>query len=325
MPRCVRTTVLAASLTVIAPAAYADLGGVPFWLSGQFPSLSASPVTPGFSLGVNPYFYSGSSSASRKLQIGTQLVTGLDASIDLLVFQPSYTFSDTILGGQPRVSLAGGPGYSQSSFAARLSNPSAALSLSESLTGFTDLYPMVNLAWNEGASNWMIYGTGDIPVGSYDIKNIANLGIGHGAADFGGGYTYWDHAAGLEFTAVGGVTINAENNAIHYTNGVDAHLDWAASAFLSKNWQLGVVGYVYDQISADSGPGNLIGPIKSKIASVGAEVGYLFAVANRPAYFNLRGYYEFWAENRVKGGALFATLVIPIGESPGRMPPPAPH
>jgi hypothetical protein len=33
-----------------------------------------------------------------------------------------------------------------------------------------------------------------------------------------------------------------------------------------------------------------------------------------PAYANLRGYYEFWAENRLQGYAVFATLAIPLGK-----------
>jgi hypothetical protein len=34
----------------------------------------------------------------------------------------------------------------------------------------------------------MVYGAGDIPVGDYDPNRLANLAIGHGAVDFGGGY-----------------------------------------------------------------------------------------------------------------------------------------
>ena len=44
---------------------------------------------------------------------------------------------------------------------------------------------MASLRWNHGVHNFMIYGTGDIPVGTYDPSNLANLGIGHGAADGG--------------------------------------------------------------------------------------------------------------------------------------------
>jgi hypothetical protein len=35
--------------------------------------------------------------------------------------------------------------------------------------------------WNSGANNWMVYGTGDIPVGDYSSTNLANIGIGHDA------------------------------------------------------------------------------------------------------------------------------------------------
>src|SRR5262249_7309868 len=46
--------------------------------------------------------------------------------------------------------------------------------------GFTDLYPEVALRWNSGVNNWMIYGMGDIPVGTYDHTRLANFSIGHG-------------------------------------------------------------------------------------------------------------------------------------------------
>jgi hypothetical protein len=42
--------------------------------------------------------------------------------------------------------------------------------------------------------------TGDIPVGAYDPKRLANLGIGHGAIDGGAGYTYFNPQTGHEFS-----------------------------------------------------------------------------------------------------------------------------
>jgi hypothetical protein len=55
------------------------------------------------------------------------------------------------------------------------------------VTGFGDLVPQVSLRWNSGVHNWMTSATGDIPVGAYDSTRLANLRIGHGAIDFGGG------------------------------------------------------------------------------------------------------------------------------------------
>ena len=78
----------------------------------------------------------------------------------------------------------------------------------------------------------MVYITGDIPVGAYDSKRLANLGIGHGAIDGGAGYTYFNPATGQEFSAVLGFTYNCENPSTQYQNGVDMHPDMGASKFL---------------------------------------------------------------------------------------------
>ncbi|MGB0133367.1 SphA family protein, partial [Dokdonella sp.] len=147
---------------------------------------------------------------------------------------------------------------------------------------------------------------------AYNSQRLANLGIGHGAVDVGGGYTYFDEKTGREFSAVLGLTYNMENDDTHYKNGVDSHLDWAASQFLSANWQVGVAGYVYYQLTGDSGSGAQLGSFKSRVAGIGPEVGYVFAMGGKEAYANLRGYYEFWARNRVEGYAVFATLAIPL-------------
>jgi hypothetical protein len=37
-------------------------------------------------------------------------------------------------------------------------------------------------------------------------------------------------------------------------------------------------------------------------------------MGGKQAYANVRGYYEFWARNRVEGHAVFATLALPLGK-----------
>src|SRR3954454_14672171 len=65
--------------------------------------------------------------------------------------------------------------------------------------------------------------TGDIPVGAYDPSRIANLGIGHGAIDTGGGYTYLNPASGVTISGVAGVTYNFKNPDTQVQSGVDFH------------------------------------------------------------------------------------------------------
>jgi len=76
------------------------------------------------------------------------------------------------------------------------------------------------------------------------------------------------------------------------------------------------VGYVYYQLSGDSGSGNRVGAFKSHIASAGPQLGYAFTAFGHDAYVNLRGYWEFWAENRLEGKAAYLTLSIPLGSNP---------
>jgi hypothetical protein len=158
----------------------------------------------------------------------------------------------------------------------------------------------------------MAYVTGDIPVGAYDSDRLANLGIGHGAIDAGAGYTYLNEKNGHEFTAVAGLTYNFENPDTNYQNGIDSHVDWAASQFLSANWEVGVAGYLYYRLTGDSGSGDLEGSFQSGVAAIGPEVG-AFNVRSHKWYANLRGYYEFWSQNRVQGYDLFLTLNMPFG------------
>src|SRR5262249_25970783 len=113
--------------------------------------------------------------------------------------------------------------------------------ISDTVTGFGDLLPIATLRWNHGVHNYMTYVTGDIPVGAYDPSRLANVGIGHGAVDAGAGYTYFDPRTGHEFSAVLGFTANLINQSTQYQNGVDMHLDWGASQFLTKQFQAGLV------------------------------------------------------------------------------------
>ena len=53
-------------------------------------------------------------------------------------------------------------------------------------------------------NNFMAYLSGDIPVGSYNPDRLANLGIGHGAIDVGGAYTYLNAKTGTDSRRLSG-------------------------------------------------------------------------------------------------------------------------
>jgi hypothetical protein len=184
-------------------------------------------------------------------------------------------------------------------------------SRSDSVTGFADVVPQFAVRWNAGVHNFMTYITGNLTVGAYDATRLANLGIGHNAIDAGGGYTYFNPQTGHEFSAVLGFTYNFTNDHTQYQNGVDMHIDWGASQFLTKQWQIGLVGYLYNQISCDSGSGDRVGCFESRVAGIGPQIGYVFPISEQyQGYLNLKGYKEFAAANRPDGWNLWLTFAI---------------
>ena len=327
---------IAASAAAVGIAA-ADEGGVSFWTPGFFGSLAAAPQQPGFSL--TEMYYHTSPSATGDLAIARQVARGnltanavgslsasLDASADMVFSIPAYVFPQTVLGGQAAVLLVVPAGVSRASVSATLNGMAGPIpftlsgSRSDTTTGFSDLIPQANLRWNAGVHNFMTYITGDIPVGVYDSTQLANLGIGHGAIDGGGGYTYFNPQTGLELSGALGFTYNFENTATHYQNGVDMHFDWAGSVFLTKQLHVGLVGYAYQQLTGDSGSGDLFGDFKSRVLGVGPQIGYIFPLGDRQGYLNLKAYREFDAQHRADGWNAWLTFSI----SPGAPAPSRP-
>jgi hypothetical protein len=311
----------------MSEAAYADESGVSYWLPGRFSSLAAVPQVPGWSMAAVYYHTSvdasGAVAAARQIQIGripgtvnVSLNANLNAQADLVLLNPTYTFATPVLGGQLAIGVTGLFGRASTSIDGTLTALVGPLvttrtgSISDSLTSVGDLYPQATLKWNAGVHNFMTYLTGDMPVGAYDPTRLSNLGIGHGAIDGGGGYTYFNPAAGHEFSAVAGFTYNFKNHDTNYQNGIDFHVDWGASQFLSKQVFIGLVGYAYQQVTDDFGQHPILGGFRSRVLGVGPQIGYLFPVGDMQGYLNLKGYGEFDAANRPSGWNAWLTFSI---------------
>jgi hypothetical protein len=305
----------AISMTLACAGAMADEGGVSFWLPGQFGSLAAVPTEPGWSMGTVYFHMSGDEGANKAYPRGGRITAGVDATADLLFLAPTYAFREPVLGGQAALSVIGAFGRMKVDINATLSGPGGGVlsgAQSDSLTSVADLYPLGTLKWNRGVHNFMAYTMWGIPVGSYEVGRLANIGTNHWSADAGGGYTYLDPKKGHEFSAVMGMTYNFENKDTNYKNGIDGHLDWAASQFLNPQLHAGLVGYFYHQLTGDSGAGATLGDFKSRVSAVGPQVGYFFPVNGQKWYVNLKGFYEFDAKNRPEGWNVWLTLAIPL-------------
>jgi hypothetical protein len=305
----------------------ADEGGVSFWIPGQFGSLAAAPQVPGWMFATVYYHTTlnagGQVAAARQATIGrfnptvnVDLNASLKVRADLIFQGANYTFATPVLGGQLTLGMVGAGGHNDASINGTLTASVGPLSvtrsgsISDERFGFADLYPMATLRWNAGVHNYMIYGTGDIPVGTYNSNNLANFGIGHGAIDGGIGYTYLNPETGHEFSFVTGVTYNFVNQSTDYQNGIDWHLDWGASQFLSKQLFVGAVGYFYQQLTPDKGQLAILGAFESRVIGVGPQIGYLFPVGDLQGFAGAKAYFEFASENRPEGWNLWVTLAF---------------
>ena len=318
--------------------AKADEGGVSFWIPGFFGSLAATPSTPGFSFAT--IYYHTSVTAGADVAFARQVHRGninvpfsgnvdinLKARADLAMGVVSYVLADKIFGAQAAFNLLVPYGRSRAEVDGTLTGVVGPIgftvsgSRSDSVTGFADLAPMFTLKWNEGVHNYLAYISGNIQAGRYDPSRLANLGLGHQAFDAGGGYTYFNPQTGYEFSSVVGFTYNLENNETNYQSGIDMHWDWGASRFLTKEWQIGLVGYAYQQLTCDSGSGDRVGCFKSRVLGIGPQIGHVFKVSEGyQGYVNLKGYKEFAAEHRPEGWNVWLTLAI----SPAAPEPAAP-
>jgi hypothetical protein len=226
----------------------------------------------------------------------------------------TYTFASPVLGGQAAFSMFGTGGRMETSIDATLTGPLGNMisgQRTDTVTGFGDPLWQGTLKWNHGVDNYMVYATGNFPIGAYEPRRLANLGLGHWSVDGGAGYTYLNPQTGYEFSIVGGLTYNFVNPSIDYKNGIDFHIDWGASKFLSKRHFIGVVGYAYQQLTGDSGSGARLGPFKSRVFGVGPQVGFILpAWEGYQGYVNVKGYREFGHDNRPEGWNVWLTLAF---------------
>src|SRR5262249_19000245 len=180
----VRAVIAVLACTTVAAApklAFADEGGVSFWLPGFFGSLAAAPQQPGWSLTSIYYHTSVSAGAdvarAREFETGRiplNLTANVNASLqaraDLGLLMPTYTFATPVFGGQLTLGAIGIYGRESTSLTGTvtgaLATPLGTLpfsrfdAISDSVDGFGDVLPIATLRWNAGVHNYMTYITG---------------------------------------------------------------------------------------------------------------------------------------------------------------------
>ena len=309
--------------------AHADAAGVGFWLPGIFGSLAAVPTVPGWAYAsIYLHLQANADAAQNFVTSGGahgSLVAGLNAHGDALALGITYTSPMSVLGGQAAFSILTAPGNVGVGINATLAGPlgnTISGVKTDNRTTLSDVYYQGTLKWNQGVNNEMVYITGNIPGGTCDPGRLANLNLGFVAYDAGAGHTYFDQKTGHEFSVVGGFTYSLMNPFLQYRNGIDFHLDWTASQFVSKNLQIGLAGYLYQQVTGDSGPGAKLGPFMGRAVGIGPQIGFIIPMSREyQGYLNIRGYKDVEVENRAKTWSTWVTFAISPAPEPASAKP----
>lgn len=315
MRRLLLSSLIVATMYDVLPAS-ADESGASFWLLGSYASQAAVPSEPGPSIDMTYYSARASADRSAPFSRGGRIELGLDTSSNYFMVTPSYAFETPVLGGQLGIGVTVLAGNYRSTVSATLvaaSGASLSGSQGDSMTALGDVFPTVTLKWNSGVHNFMTYVTANVPLGAYDMNRQASVGLGRWALDGGVGYTWFDEGKSNELSVVAGLTYNFMNPYTNYQSGIDLHVELSASHYFTERLLAGVVGYFYNQITPDSGPGATLGPFLSRVAGVGPQLGYDFSLGGRSASLSARAYYEFAAENRPQGWNAWLTLVVAFG------------
>jgi hypothetical protein len=164
------------------------------------------------------------------------------------------------------------------------------------------------LGWHAGEHHWNAIVTAFTPTARFDPNRIGNTGLNRPALDLRGAYTYFGLQSGFEASAALGVAINGMNNATNYRSGAELHFEWSASQFFQAGFYVGAVGYIFQQLTPDSGSGATNGAFFGRVFSIGPSAGYTYKVDGRELNVSARWYHEFGNLNRPRGDAIFTSF-----------------
>jgi hypothetical protein len=257
-------------------------------------AIAQSPA-PGLQMGNTLWYQNGSVDAAV-LQGAVNFDLDVDVALNLLA--ASYTFDRAILGGTFTVGALIPFGYAKLSATVvgpggdQRDEDQSAVDLSDAA------FVPAQLNWSLGNFSFKLAEVIIAPTGGYDDDDVVNLGRNYWSFDTVGAMTWLDPALGTEISVAPGIMYNTENTATDYQTGVEFHVDLTANQFVTETLALGLRGYWYRQLTADSGDGAVLGSFRSE--SFGLGPGFLWTPKFANGRLSVLGkwMHDFEAENR---------------------------
>jgi hypothetical protein len=289
---------LLSNLLLIRGAIGAE-GGSTFYLLGQR-AFGAGVLPPeGVFFSAPNYYYSGDTSNSTELEFGGSLTVGADLDLFLTMPTALWVTPVDILGGDLALSGTFVLGNADVDANATLAIPDigvAAASRKDQRWAVGDPVFGAVVGWHAENLDYLVATTVNVPIGDYDKGHLANVALHRWAADVTGAVTWLDPAISIGVSGAAGVTFNGENDRTDYQTGTEFHLEAAVGYYFTPAFSLGVSGYHYQQLTADSGKGATLGSFKGRVSALEPTAAATVMVGPVPVVASLSYYWEVQCE-----------------------------
>jgi hypothetical protein len=301
-----------------SPARAAEFG-TGIYMLGYQSSLAGYMPDPGFYLRNDFYAYQGNAKimpfARRvELDLRSRLITDLITTswvTPLKIFGANYAIG-LIWSSVTNSFLKGNLSFdTRSPRLNQFLNQRLGGSEEGSYTGVSDLViTPVSLGWHLGQFHIMTFGNVYAPVGSYNPNRRLNTGLNRVAIEPNVAVTWLQPKYGQEVSISMGYTINFQNPATQYHTGNEFHLEYFLGQHLPKGFALGLAGYIYNQMTADTGSGAQLGAFHGQTVALGPCLTYNGKIGSHAIGLNARYYNELKVHNRFDGQAFFFTASL---------------
>lgn len=297
---------LAASIAIftVSPVHATEGAGGLYLLGSQALGAGLAPA-PGWYVSSAIAQYSG---AVGSTSVGGVTLVSLKKRVDSMAVNLLYAPSTPVFGGQAAVSVT---------------VPYAYLRLSGEITGarqasgsvsnsdLADIAINGRLGWKiDNGFSHAVSLTVWAPTGDYTKGFNASLGHNRWAFDALWAMTYVSPHSHLELSAAVGYGINGPNDITHYRSGNEAHVELAVGKRLSPHWVVGLAGYAYHQVTADSGRGANLGSLEGRVLGAGPAVNYNTRLGSHGLAVGVRYYKEFDAHDHFHGDLAIASATF---------------
>lgn len=299
---------------LLAPALRAEEGAGGHYMPGATASfIDALPGRPSFVVANLFTYYDGSASASRPFRFGGHTVADVQAT----------AYADSIVGlYETPVRLLGG------NYAAAIVVPFVSLTVQGTVTppvgptfakrdtasGLGDimLMPFI-LGWT---NSWDLKYDVRLglyaPSGDYEVGQLANAGRNYWTFEPSVSASWLSTKIGTEVTVFAGMDFNTKNTATDYQSGASFHLEATIAQHLPLGKAgiigLGANGFLYQQVTGDTGSGAKLGGFEGRTAGVGPVLSFVTKIGRTDLAAEVKWLPELNVERRLQGDTIWFKL-----------------